>query len=101
MNGVNFQASFHNLTQVDRIQQDEHNTPIVKQDQNAEEAKKEAAQRIDKPTQPDGPETKVVDPKNKKENSRRRSMKKKEKKGKKKRSPDCGRNRGRFVDFSA
>lgn len=98
MNGVNFQASFHNLTQADRIQQDEHNTPIVKQDQNAEDAKEEAAKRIDMPTQPDQTEGKVVDPANKKEHPRRRAKKKKKKK---KRSPDTGKNRGRFVDFSA
>lgn len=101
MNGVNFQASFHNLTQVDRVQQDEHHAPIVKQDQNAEEAKEEAARRIDMPTQPDEPEGKIVDPENKKENPKQRRKKKKKKKGKPKRPPDRRRDRGRFVDFSA
>ena len=72
MNGVNFQASFHNLTQVDKIQQDEHHAPVAKQDQNAEAAKEEAAKRIDMPTEPDEPEGKAVDPEAKKENPGRR-----------------------------
>ena len=101
MNGVNFQASFHNLTQVDKLQQDEHTTPIVKQDQNAEKTKEEAAKRIDMPTQPDHTEGKVVDPTNKKEHQGQRGKKKKKKKEQQKRSPDLGKNRGRFVDFSA
>ena len=100
MNGVNFQASFHNLTQVDKIQQDEHHAPVAKQDQNAEAAKEEAAKRIDMPTEPDEPEGKVVDPEAKKENPGRRRKKKKKKK-QAKRAPDRRRDRGRFVDFSA
>ena len=100
MNGVNFQASFHNLTQVDKIQQDEHHAPVAKQDQNAEEAKEEAAKRIDMPTEPDETEGKVIDPENKKKNPGQRRRKKKKKK-KAKRAPDRRRDRGRFVDFSA
>ena len=100
MNGINFQASFHNLTQVDKIQQDEHHTPVAKQDQNAEEAKEAAAKRIDMPTEPDETEGKVIDPENKKEHPGRRRRKKKKKKAVKK-APDRRKDRGRFVDFSA
>jgi hypothetical protein len=98
MNGVNLQASLHNLSQMNRHQQDEHTKPVVNQEQNAEAAKENAAQRIDKPVEPEETEGKVVDPENKKKNGSRRRKKKKDGKRKKKKSPG---NRGRFVDFSA
>jgi hypothetical protein len=63
MNGLNFQASVSNLTQMDRHQQDVHRTPVVNQEQNAEIARGEAAQRTARPVQPDRAEEKKIDPK--------------------------------------
>jgi hypothetical protein len=46
MNGLNFQASVSNLTQMDRHQHDAHRAPVENQEQNAQRARDEAAQRL-------------------------------------------------------
>ncbi len=99
MNGVNFQASMHNIPQMERHQQDGHNTPIQNQDVNAEQAKEEAASRIDKPTQPDETESKLVNPdQSKRDGAKKRKKKQKKKENKRKKSSG---ERGNFIDFSA
>jgi hypothetical protein len=78
MNGLNFQASVSNLTQMDRFQQDAHRTPVVNQEQNAQAAQDEASQKTLKPMQPDGVEGKRIDPRQRKgdENAKKRNRKK-------------------------
>ncbi len=98
MNGVNLQASYHNLSQMNRHQQDTHTTPIAHQDQNAEAAKEEAARRIDKPNETEETEGKVVDPEKKKDDKRRGRKRKKKRNQKRKKNNG---NTGHFVDFSA
>ena len=92
MDGMNMQASFNNLTQMDKVQQDRHQLPIVNQVQNGEIAKQEAASKIDKANELEGLEGKIVDPKRKKEEEQR----KKKKSRKRRRDGDSGH----FVDFS-
>jgi hypothetical protein len=46
MNGLNFQASVSNLTQMDRHQHDAHRAPVENQEQNARQARDEAARRL-------------------------------------------------------
>ena len=98
MNGVDLQASFHNLSQMNKHQADGHTTPITNQEQNAEAAKEEAARRIDKPNEAEETEGKTIDPEKKKENNRQRRKKKKKDKRKQRKNPG---STGRFVDFSA
>ncbi len=99
VDGMNLQASMHNLTQMDKIQQDSHNTPIVNQEKNAEAAKEAAAQRINKPVEPDETEEKTIDPDNRKKDANRNKKKKKKKKGRK--PKNRGGDTGHFIDFSA
>ena len=61
MNGLNFQASVSNLTQMDRYHQETHRTPVVNQEQNAQIAQDEAARRTMMPMQPDEAEGKKID----------------------------------------
>lgn len=99
VDGMNLQASMHNLTQMDKFQQDSHHTPIVNQEKNAEAAKEKAAQRIDKPMEPDETEEKTIDPENRRKDARRNQKKKKKKK--KTKPPNRGEDTGHFIDFSA
>ena len=101
MNGINFQASLHNLTQVDRIQQNGHQTPVVDQQINAEKAKEEAAKRLNMPTQPDKTEEKTVDPaKSNKENAAKR-RKKNIRREQQKRPAKRNNQTGGHIDFIA
>ena len=75
---LDLSASMHNLTQMDRFQQDSHHAPIHNQEQNQEAAKEEAAKRTDMPVQPDETEDKIVDPDNRKEQSYRKRKRKKQ-----------------------
>ena len=100
MNSIDFQASMHNLSQMDRHQQETHRTPVVNQEQNADISRDEAAQRVDMPVQPDQAENKNIDPRAARrreweERKRRRKEEEDKKKKKKKRSHDSGR----FVDL--
>ncbi len=99
MNGLNFQASIHNLSQLNRHQQDSHNTPIVNQEQNAELAKDEAARRTKQPMQPDKLEGKIIKPEDKNKNNLAKK-KRKRKKGNKNISRKKTKNSGNFIDFS-
>lgn len=98
VDGINFQASLNNLTQLDRLQQDSHHTPIVNQEQNAQAAKDAAAKRIDMPMQPDQAEEKTIDA-NARKNDQRRQKKKKN--AAKTQSVNRGNDTGRFIDFNA
>ncbi len=100
MNGINFQASLHNLTQVDRIQQTGHQTPVADQQINAQQAKEDAAQRIDKPNQPDRTEEKIIDPaKGNKENTAKK--RRKSKRGDKAKRPADRNNQAGHIDYIA
>jgi hypothetical protein len=99
MNSANIQASMHNLTQVNRIQQNEHTTPINNQEQNANISQEKASERIARPTEAEQADGKVIDP----GNVRKTSLKKKKKKKKnfkKIKKQNRSRETGRFVDFS-
>ncbi len=61
MNGLNFQASLSNLTQMDRFQHDAHRSPVINQEQNAQAAREEAMNRIIMPMEPDSVEKKKID----------------------------------------
>jgi hypothetical protein len=79
MDGVDFQASVTNLTQMDRHQQDAVRLPGVNQEQNAQIARDEAGQKAIRPTQPDEAEGKKIDPKDHRRNlDKRKDRKKKE-----------------------
>ena len=97
MNGLNFQASVSNLTQMDRYQQDAHRTPVVNQEQNAQAAQDEASQRALKPMQPDGADGKRIDPgqRRRDENSKKRNRKK----GAKDASNVAMKKNGHFLDI--
>lgn len=98
VDGMDLSASMHNLTQMDKFQQDSHQTPIHNQEQNQEAAKEEAARRLDMPVQPDEAEGKTINPDNRKKHPNQR---KKKKKKKQKQPPNRGGDTGHFVDFSA
>ncbi len=100
MNGVNMQASVYNLSQMDRVQQNQHNNPIVNQEQNAESTKEDAARRIDMPVQPDQVENKTVNPDGRRARYFQKGKKREKEKNKNRNKRGEG-NYGRFVDFSA
>ena len=64
--GIEIPASISNVTQVDRLQSDSHNSPIVNQEQNAQLAHNQQMQRLNMPVQPDTLQNKITDPKDKK-----------------------------------
>lgn len=99
MDGVNLQASMHNLTQVDRLQNEEHTAPIANQDRNAQAAKEEAAKRVQMPVEPDSVEEKRIDAENHK--AKIKEKRKKRKKEEKEKKKNIGTNTGRFIDFNA
>jgi hypothetical protein len=94
MNGLNFQASVSNLTQMDRYQQDAHRTPVVNQEQNAQAAQDEASQKTTKPMQPDEATGKRIDP------GQRRRDENAKKRNRKKGAPDVAmKKNGHFLDI--
>lgn len=104
MSGINFQASFHNLTQVEQLQQQNHQTPAVQHHHNAEAAQKEASLKAKIPTPPDKSENKLIDT-----NAQRQRTfftKKRKEKKKKKNADRTRRNRKRVctggcIDYDA
>ena len=99
MDGMNMQASFNNLTQMDRVQQDRHQLPIVNQEQNADMAKKNAAERLEKPNEVENTDGKIIDPKKKRDEEQRKREKREREKKQKNRIHKTG-DSGHFVDFS-
>jgi hypothetical protein len=99
MNRASIQASLHNLTQVNRIQHNEHTTPINNQEQNANISQEKASERITKPTEAEQADGKVIDPGNAKK-IRLKKKKKKKKNFRKFKKQNRSRETGRFVDFS-
>jgi len=100
MNALDFQASINNLTQLDKVQQEQHRAPVVNQTQNAAAAAEEAAQRVVRPEQPDQVEGKVIDP-----NARRQERQAKRRRNRELRKnrpdPDSPTRTGHFVDLDA
>ena len=99
MNSANIQASMHNLTQINRIQQNEHTTPINNQEQNANISQEKASEKIIKPTEAEQADGKVIDPKNARK-IRLKKKKKKKKNFKKFKKQNRSKESGRFIDFS-
>jgi hypothetical protein len=66
MESMNLHASFQNLTQADRLQQDIHRNPVVNHQQNAAIAQEDRAQRAEAPVQTDQTENRTTDPNDKK-----------------------------------
>jgi hypothetical protein len=99
MDGVNFQASVNNLTQMDRHQQDAVRTPGVNQEQNSQIARDEAAQKALRPEQPDEIEGKRVDPKQRKQDNDKRKDQKKKERGDG--APGKSTSSGFFLDVNA
>ena len=97
MNGLNFQASVYNLTQMDRVQQDAHRTPVVNQEQNAQIALDEASRRTAMPMQPDEVEGKKIDPGQRKRDDS--GKKKNRKKALKNASAIAAKKNGYFLDI--
>ncbi len=102
MDGMDMHASLHNLTQMDKVRQDQHQLPVAHQAQNAENEKNEAAARIDRPNEAEEAEGKIIDPKKRRdeERRRRRRQKKDELSRRQNHNKNRGQDRGRFVDFS-
>ena len=99
MNEINIQASVHNLSQLDRHQQDVHRTPVENQAQNTETNRDELAHRAQAADEPEQTEGKNINPNNKGGNTpyqKRKRRKIKEKR--KRRNPS---NSGRFIDVDA
>jgi hypothetical protein len=78
MNGLNFQASVANVTQMDRHHHDSHRAPGENQEQNALLAREEASRRMVMTVQAQAADGKKVDP------GQRRSEKPPNKKNRKK-----------------
>jgi hypothetical protein len=99
MDGVDFQASVTNLTQMDRHQQDTVRSPGINQEQNSQIAREEAGQKAIRPTQPDEAEGKKVDPKERRRNFDKRKERKKQ--GHSEGLPGKSTNSGFFLDVNA
>jgi len=102
MSSVNVQVSVSNLVQMDKHQSDIHRGPAVNQEQNADIAKNESAQRITKPVEPDHTEGKTVKPGDRRKEDPQKG--KKRKSDDKKKPPEHVKNRGEngyFVDLQA
>jgi len=97
MNSINFQASFHNLSQIDKVQDEAHRAPVVHQGQNADLDREAVARRLDMPVQPDETEGKIIDPKDRREEQRRNRQRRK-RQNEKKQTPGKHRD-GRFIDI--
>jgi hypothetical protein len=98
MNGIDLQASVHNLSQMDRHQSETHRTPVVHQDQNADRALQEAVARMSMPVEADQAEGKDSDSRSKtKVFARRRRRRKRDEEE----SRGRAHGRGFFVDVDA
>jgi hypothetical protein len=100
MNGINFQASVTNVTQMDRHQQDIHKAPSVNQEQNALIARHEAAERTMKPVQPDGTKDKKIDADERKRDNDRNKKRHQENQGSKENGGKKS-DSGFFLDIEA
>jgi hypothetical protein len=72
MGDGDMRVSMSNLVQMDRHQTDFHRGPMVSQEQTADATRDEAARRLASPAEPDKPEGKTIDPRDKREEERRK-----------------------------
>jgi hypothetical protein len=100
MSGLDMQASLHNLTQADRLQQEAQKAPLAHQSQSAEKVRQDAAQRLNMPTQPDTVEKKDPDARHRKRLFFLGKKRKKKKKDDKKSARHADGD-GFFIDYSA
>ena len=101
MSEVNVRISVSNLVQMDRLQHETHRGPMVHQEQNAENARQEAARRLQAPVQPDQAEGKNIDPNARREEEARKRKKRRQEAGEEKATSKIVDDRGRVVDYSA
>lgn len=97
--GFNLRASLHQLTQVDRQQQDVHRTPIAHQDQTERTSQDEWMHRSRMPVQPDGAEGRNVDPEHRKKAFFKKKKRRKKTRPRNRDQCDQG-DEGLFVDYS-
>lgn len=100
MRVVDFNASMSNLSQLERHQNDGHRAPMIDQQANIEKAREEALQRTEMATEPEEPEGKNVDPRDRRREEQRRDRKRRAMK-KKKRTKRPRPGGGSFVDIDA
>jgi hypothetical protein len=98
MDSMNLHASFQNLTQTDRVQQDLHRLPAVNQEQNAKIAGDAHEQFRSMPLQPDHAENRITDPRDRK---RTLFHSKKRKKSKDKKAHGKSLESGLYIDCDA
>ncbi len=99
MERINIPASLQNLTQVGKVQTQQHNAPIIQALQNQKIDIQKTNERSEKPNEVDESENLIIDP-----DERRKQEQKKKKKRGKKNNPDRenrGSQSGHFVDYSA
>ena len=101
MDGVNFQASVNNLTQMDRHQQDAVRTPVMNLVQNSQIARDEAALKAIRPEEPDEAGGKKVDPKQRKKDNETRKDRKKKERTNQEGPPGKSTDSGFFLDVNA
>ena len=97
MDGMNLQASLHNLTQMDKIQSDGHRLPTTNQVQNMAMAQNEATQKLERPEDPEQAQEKSVDSEARKKTFFENRKRQKKKKQNRRRGKAGG---GRFVDVT-
>ncbi len=76
MSEINLQLSMTNLTQMDRIQNDAHRSPMVHQAQNAQKNEDETVKRMNMPVEPENVEKKKIDPDRERREHREQKRKK-------------------------
>lgn len=102
MSGVNVNVSISNLPQMDRHQDDLHQSPVINQLQNTQIVKSEITQRLMKPVEPDRTNGKNVDTKNRIKIMEKNDKRKKNKNGlQKTRKKILFDNDNNFVDIQA
>ncbi|MBD3315536.1 MAG: hypothetical protein GF344_07090 [Chitinivibrionales bacterium] len=98
MNSMDMQASVHNLSQLDRHQNEAHRMPVEHQDQNADKVLQENVAKMRMPVEADKAEGKKTDSKRKKKEFAHKRRKKKKKEKEERRMSGKG---GFFVDTDA
>lgn len=99
--GINMQASVHNLTQTERLQQDAHRLPVANQEQNAQKMLKDARHRLTVAPQSDTVEGKICDSQDRKKVFLKKKRKKKNTPQNNKNKNTSHRGEGLFIDCDA
>ena len=97
MNTMDLQSSIHNLSQMDRHQDEAHRVPAGDREQNAQIEREQAARRPEQANEPEQPEGKNVDSESRKRYQRELERRKRQKKRVRRGKVDGA---GRFVDVT-